>query len=224
MTKRSFQIGSVVAVGVVTFVIATHWREQPQTGTPKADARAESRAEPADHGVSITAGDTQDARSPSGPPPAAALIVEHADAAPKGPVTALQELEEVVEGIDPSLGGKNLIVVARDSTTKGPGLVEMEQQFRREGTDPAWSKQMESQILDQISRVSGLSLVTLNAECRETICRAKLVYPPAKNVLSWLERLKPLATQLGFFAVVELATIGEDGVPMSVIYLQREGP
>ena len=81
---------------------------------------------------------------------------------------------------------------------------------------------MESQILAQVSQVSGLNLVTFDAECRQTICRIRLFYPPGTNALSSSERLKPLAGQLGFDHAVQAATIAEDGVPMSLLYLQRE--
>jgi hypothetical protein len=116
-----------------------------------------------------------------------------------------------------------VIVRAQDPATKGAGLEDAELRFRTEGTDAAWSKQMEAQILDQVSRVIGLGLVRFDAECRETICRLKLFHPPGTNALSSLEQLKPLAKQLGFSNIVEAATIGEDGVPMSLLYLQRDG-
>jgi hypothetical protein len=220
---RSVRIGSVVAVLVVALVIANQWRGQPQLLPPKPSAATGSSVESASSGIPVTAGGAQDSRSPSESPSAAPSTIGGADGAPQNSVPALQELEEVVEGIDPSLVGKNLILPARDPATKGPGLVGVEQKFKQEGTDPLWSRRMESQILDQVARVSGLSLVTLNAECRETICRVKLVYPPRTNALSSLEQLKPLAKQLGFGDIVEAATIGEDGVPMSLVYLQREG-
>jgi hypothetical protein len=54
-------------------------------------------------------------------------------------------------------------------------------------------------------------LVRFDAECRETICGTKLIYPPRTNPRSSLEQPKPLATQLGFDDIVEAATIGEDG-------------
>jgi hypothetical protein len=150
------------------------------------------------------------------------LKVERADEAPKDSVPARQDFKELVEGIDPSLGNKNVIVRAPDPATNGPDLADVELRFRTEGTDPTWSRRMESQILDQVSQVSGLSLVTLDAECRETICRVKLFYPARTNALSSLDQLKPIAKQLGFGHIVQAATIGEDDVPMSLIYLQRE--
>jgi hypothetical protein len=147
------------------------------------------------------------------------LAIEGADETPNDSVPAQQNFAQLVAGIDPSLGDKNVIVRAQDSATKRPDLEDVELRFRTEGTDPTWSKQMESQIVDQVSRISGLGLVRFDAECRETICRMKLFYPSGTNALSSLDQLKPLARQLGFDNVVEAATIGEDGVPMSLLYL-----
>jgi hypothetical protein len=223
VTKRSVRIASVVAVLVVAFVIANQWRGEPQRGQPKANTTTGAPEEPASSGAQVVVRGTQDSRSASESPSARTSTVDDADEAPKDSVSAQQNLAELVGGIDPLLSDRNLIVRAQDPATKGPGLADVELRFRTEGTDPTWSKQMESKILDQVSRISGLGLVRFDAECRETICRIKLFHPPRTNPLSALEQLKPLGTQLGFDNIVEAATIGEDGVPVSLLYLQRDG-
>jgi len=223
MTKRSVPIAAVVAILAVAFVIANHWRGELQRVQTKANAATGSPVEPASSEAQVVAGGTQGSRSPSESPSTGTVTIDAADEAPTDSVPAQQQLAELVAGIDPLLGDKNLIVRAQDPGTKGLGLGDVEQRFRTEATDPRWSEQMESKIIDQVSRVSGLGLVRFDAECRATICRIKLFYPPRTNPLSSLDRLKPLGTQLGFDDIVEAATIGEDGVPVSLLYLQRDG-
>ncbi|HUF72279.1 MAG TPA: hypothetical protein VMR74_05205 [Gammaproteobacteria bacterium] len=221
MIKRSVRIGSVVAVLIAALAITYQWRGSPDgvpsetDGTP-GDSVVVARSE-----TGVALGAMQEYRAPSEPSSAAVLPAERADDFPNGAPTE-QDMRELVEGIDPLLGQTNLIVRAPDAAGEAPGLVDMELQFRTEGTDTDWSRLMESRIFDQVSQVSGISLVTIEAECRETICRIKLFYPPNANALSSLEQLKPLATQLGFSHVVEAATIDENDVPMSLLYLQRE--
>lgn len=221
VTKRSVRIGSACAALVIALAIVYQWRGPPdrapsEASAGPADSAATAREEP-DRGSRAT----QELRSPSEPSSTAASAGETTDDAPEDPLP-LDELRELVEGIDPLLGQSNMIVRAPDPGHSGPGLVDVESQFRTESADPDWSGQMESRILDQVARLGELSLVTLEAECRETICRLKLFYPPGTNALSTVDRLKPLATELGFSHVVAAATLEENGVSMSLLYLQHE--
>jgi len=221
MTRRSVQFGSAVAVLLVALAIASQWRDRTQSSPPETRATTGRRVEPAGGGTPVAVAGTEVSQSPSAPSSAAVSAIHDADAAPPESAPAQQNFKELVAGIDPLLGDKNVIVRAPTSPN-GPSLADAEQRFRTEGADPAWSKQMQSQILDQVSQLSGLRLVTLEAECRETICRLKLFYPPRTNALSSLEQLKPVARQLGFGQIVEAATLAEDGVPMALLYLQRD--
>jgi len=220
--KRSVRIGSLVAMLIVALAMTYRWRGSPDGVSSEADGVPRDSVEVAGSETGVASGAMQDSRSPSEPSSAAVSVAERTDDLPDGAATE-QDLRKLVEGIDPLLGQRNLIVRAPDPAARNaPGLVDMELQFRTEGTDAEWSRRMESRIFDQVSQVSGLRLVTLEAECRETICRIKLFYPPNANALSSLEQLKPLATQLGFSHMVEAATIEENDVPMSLLYLQRE--
>jgi hypothetical protein len=51
--------------------------------------------------------------------------------------------------------------------------------FATERKDPSWSDFTEAQILGEISRLSGLSLVTITVECRTTLCRVQSAFPTA---------------------------------------------
>jgi hypothetical protein len=221
VVERSVWIGSVVAALIVALVLVNQWRGRARDIPANANAAAEAPGVPVSSTPRIPG--AQDSRTASEASVTAALASEDTGEAPQDAVPAEQDLEALVRGIDPLLGNRNLIVRAPDPATDGPGLVDIERRFQTEGTDPAWSERMESQILDTVSRVGGLNLITFDAQCRETVCRIKLFYPPRTDALSSLEQLKPLATQLGFGRIVEAATIGEDGAPMALLYLQREG-
>jgi hypothetical protein len=101
--------------------------------------------------------------------------------------------------------------------------VELETQFAAETADPKWSNAAEAEILGRVAQVAGLELVSLEAECRATICRVKLFHPPGTKVRSSLDTLKIHAEEIGFGHTAEVATLGDDGVPISVFYLQRKG-
>lgn len=49
--------------------------------------------------------------------------------------------------------------------------------FAAEATDPSWSDFAEARILGEISRLGGLSLITIDVECRTTLCRVQSVFP-----------------------------------------------
>jgi hypothetical protein len=49
--------------------------------------------------------------------------------------------------------------------------------FGTESRDSSWSDFAEAQILGEISRLPGLSLVTIDVECRTSLCRVQSVFP-----------------------------------------------
>jgi hypothetical protein len=56
-----------------------------------------------------------------------------------------------------------------------PELVEAERAFAAERVDPGWASAMEGQILGEIARTNGLQPVTLQVECRTSMCRLHFV-------------------------------------------------
>jgi hypothetical protein len=134
---------------------------------------------------------------------------------------AEQDLKAVIEGIDPLLIERNVIMRAPEPNQTGPGFVELESRFGQEAADAVWSRGMEARILDEVAQIGGLKLVSLETECRATICRLKLFHPPGTNALTTLSNLVPMASSIGFAHVVHVATLGENRVPISVLYFQR---
>jgi hypothetical protein len=68
-------------------------------------------------------------------------------------------------------------VLARRGMPVIPELIETERRFALEPVDPAWSTAAEARILTKIAEVPGLELVSLDVECRQTLCRLQFVTP-----------------------------------------------
>jgi len=61
-----------------------------------------------------------------------------------------------------------------------PGLAGMEQAFAAERVDPLWATGMEGTILGHIAQ-ANLQLVTMQVECRTSMCRVQLMEHPSKS-------------------------------------------
>ena len=64
---------------------------------------------------------------------------------------------------------------------RDPGSAAIEQAFAAERVDPYWATGMEGSILGQIAQAKGLQLVTMQVECRTSMCRVQLMERPSKS-------------------------------------------
>jgi hypothetical protein len=210
----------VAAFLVVAVVIASRWpgsSDQPPIDEPAPIRRAADDAgQAAGPGVEATP-----FVQPS--PDAQASAAAGTDEASGEPPPPESDFKALVEGVDPLLRERNVIVRSVNQEQTAPRFEELESRFAAEGTDAGWSDGMEAQILDQVSQITGLRLVSVEAECRETVCRLKLFYPAGTNSLASLDQFRPIASRIGLGQVVEVATIGDDGVPVSLLYFVRQG-
>jgi hypothetical protein len=110
-----------------------------------------------------------------------------------------------------------------------PELLETERTFAAEQRDANWSTEAETRILAKFAEVPGLELASVDVECRQTLCRLRLVSsrtvpqrPPTAEELAKL-RAGP---QLPGIAELVRET-GMHGVwvwglnPVSMAYLER---
>jgi hypothetical protein len=200
-------------------LVIAQWNrsENPPTDTGRT-AREGSEASGSSRSVAAEA--AADAESPPTPTPA-----RPASTVQQRPATlrTAEDLGAIAEGIDPQLRNRLLLSPRRPNTGEGPNFIEMESQFGTETADANWSGAAEARILGRIAQIANLELVSLNAECRATICRVKLFHPPGTKVRSSLDTLKLPADEMGFGHAEEVATLGDDGVPISVLYFRRKG-
>lgn len=117
-----------------------------------------------------------------------------------------------------------------------PELLETEREFAAQNTDPDWSTATEARILDQIAGIPGLSLASLNVECRTTLCRVQFVQPGTAPGLPNGSAVFPSldrAAAVGAPGMVEIvgstglksrwviAVRDRNGTPVSLAYLER---
>lgn len=224
MSVRTWLTASAVLGAGLALVIATRWLD----GGPGRPTIAETVSDGPVGPAIRTPG------TPTDNEPASSLVEAKAAAnsaanpnrgpasvSAEAPPATEAELHDLVSGIDPLLANANVIMRAPKAGTVAPSVVDLERRFQTEGTDPTWSTSMASRLLSQVSGIRGLQLVNLDAECRATVCRLKLTYPPGTNALEALAQLGPLQTELGFSHAVEAATLDAGASPISLVYLQR---
>jgi len=102
-----------------------------------------------------------------------------------------------------------------------PGLAGMEQAFAAERVDPLWATGMEGNILGQLAQ-ANLQLVTMQVECRTSMCRVQLMERPSKN--PDMAAFRDLVRGFGL-DVWRMQNLGnQSGATTTVAYLARREP
>ena len=102
-----------------------------------------------------------------------------------------------------------------------PGLDSIEKAFTAESVDPLWASGMEGNILGQIAQAKGLQLVTMQVECRTSMCRVHLMEPPSKS--PDMNAFRDLVRGFGL-EVWRMQNLGnQSGAATTVAYLARPG-
>jgi hypothetical protein len=99
-----------------------------------------------------------------------------------------------------------------------PGLAGMEQAFAAERVDPLWATGMEGNILGHIAQ-ANLQLVTMQVECRTSMCRVQLMERPSKS--ADMTAFRDLVRGFGL-DVWRMQNLGnQSGATTTVAYLAR---
>lgn len=102
-----------------------------------------------------------------------------------------------------------------------PELTSIEMAFAAERVDPLWASGMEGNILGHIAQAKGLQLVTMQVECRTSMCRVQLMERPSKN--SDMNAFQDLVRGFGL-DVWRMQNLGnQSGATTTVAYLARPG-
>jgi hypothetical protein len=123
-------------------------------------------------------------------------------------------------------------VLAARGMPAPPELLETERTFAAEPRDPDWSTAAESQVLAKFAEMPGLELVSLEVECRQTLCRLQFVSPrtvPAgPPSAEQLARLRAAPQVPGIAELVRETGLNGRWVfgfsPVSMAYLERGEP
>jgi len=102
-----------------------------------------------------------------------------------------------------------------------PELISIEKAFAAEPVDPLWASGMEGNILGHIAQAKGLQLVTMQVECRTSMCRVQLMEPPSKS--PDMAAFRDLVRGFGL-DVWRMQNLGnQSGATTTVAYLARPG-
>jgi hypothetical protein len=99
-----------------------------------------------------------------------------------------------------------------------PGLAGIEQAFAAERVDPLWATGMEGNILGQLAQ-ANLQLVTMQVECRTSMCRVQLVEGPSKRTDPGT--FHDLVRDLGLDVWRVNGFVDQNGTPTLVAHLAR---
>ena len=102
-----------------------------------------------------------------------------------------------------------------------PGMAAIEQAFAAEAVDPLWAPGMEGNILGQLAQAKGLRLVTLQVECRTSMCRVQLVEGPSKR--TDMPAFRDLVSGFGLDVWRMNGFVDENGTQTKVAHLARPG-
>lgn len=102
-----------------------------------------------------------------------------------------------------------------------PGLASIEKAFAAERVDPLWAPGMERNILEQLAQAKGLQVVTMQVECRTSMCRVQLVEPPSKR--RGPEGFLDLVRDFGLDVWRVNGFVDQNGTPTLVAHLARPG-
>jgi hypothetical protein len=91
--------------------------------------------------------------------------------------------------------------------------------FGTETTDPSWSDFAEAQVLGEISRLPGLSLGTIDVECRTTLCRVQAVLPTTHPRAR--QRILGVGATLGLEPRPVVAVSGKSGTVVFLAYFEK---
>jgi beta-lactamase regulating signal transducer with metallopeptidase domain len=95
---------------------------------------------------------------------------------------------------------------------------QMAAQHAAEAKDPSWAAPMEARILSQLSQSTGLAVSSVDVDCRQTICRIRLIQPGPQSSPA---QLGPLLDTLGFEHRIAFSPAEVDGSPATMAYLRR---
>jgi hypothetical protein len=102
-----------------------------------------------------------------------------------------------------------------------PGLASIEKAFAAETVDPLWATGMEGHLLGQLAQ-ANLQLVTMQVECRTSMCRIQLVETPVKRP-DPAGTFHDLVRDLGLELWRVNRVIDQSGTPTLVAHLARPG-
>ena len=105
-----------------------------------------------------------------------------------------------------------------------PELLETDRAFAAESVDGAWSTATEARVLGRIAEIPGAAYVSLNVECRTTLCLLQLVQSAAPAPGSGIADIAKLVEPQGLESLWMFGIRVRGGAPLGIAYLKRVEP
>jgi hypothetical protein len=105
-----------------------------------------------------------------------------------------------------------------------PELLETDRAFAAESVDPAWSTKTEAAVLGRIAEIPGVAYVSLNVECRTTLCLLQFVESATPAPNSGIAEISKLVEPQGLKSLWMFGIRVRGGAPLGIAYLQRIEP
>jgi hypothetical protein len=164
-----------------------------------------------------------DAAQRRGPDVGSSAPEARADA--EGGVTASQPVSVVPSGSGPYASISAALdehdVPPERRMPRPPDMLETERAFAAESVDPLWSTATEARVLSRIAEIPGVAYVSLNIECRTTLCLLQFVESATPAPNSGMVDVVNLVMPEGLNSLWTIGIRVRSGAAVSLAYLQR---
>jgi hypothetical protein len=109
--------------------------------------------------------------------------------------------------------------VAMPERGEAPNQAERDRRFRAEPVDTEWAPAAEQELLRNLAEAPGLSVITMRAECRATLCRLEITLPAGTPD----DRAVPVGRTFDLRPTLIVALRDPSGAPSTVMYFVRPG-
>jgi hypothetical protein len=103
-----------------------------------------------------------------------------------------------------------------------PEMLETDRAFAAENVDPMWSTAAEAGVLGRIAEIPGAAYVSVNVECRTTLCLLQFVHSATPVPNSGIADVAKLVEGQGLKSLWMYGIRVRGGVPLGIAYLQRD--
>jgi hypothetical protein len=202
MGARAWVIaGGAIALAVAIVVLVGPRARTGVSGAPELESTPSTPSPPIERSAVAV---------PAAPTPSVAVVAP-ASAEPEQTAAPLPTAPVVAPAAE--------MLAANGKDVPSP-VQRSEQDFLVESVDAAWAPGAETEILGKLAQHTGLGLLSLQVECRTTLCRVQITKPqPPDEVVRPLDFL----TTLGLQPRLILARGAQPGTLSAVAYLQRPG-
>jgi hypothetical protein len=217
MTARGFWILALGAALAVLIALNVFRNQESASAGPDIARDPAGEASSAQRPVDAARG------SPSSDQRAAATVAPSRDAAPE---------PQVVPAPSPTPGpyaSMSAALADHDVPPERrmpllPETLETDRAFAAEGVDPQWSTATEAAVLGRIAEIPGAAYVSVNVECRTTLCLLQFVHGATPAASSGIADVVKLVEPQGLKPLWMFGIRVRGGAPLGIAYLQRVAP